>query len=580
MSNSEGRRWWTLAALAVSVLVVALDLFVLNLALPTISADLHASSGDLQWFVDAYSLALAAALLPAGLLGDRIGRKRLLTAALALFGIASLACAYATSAGELIAARAVLGLAAAVILPMSLAVLPVLFTESERPRAIAAVGGATFLGYPVGPIVGGWLLDHFWWGSVFLINVPVVVIAMIAVTTLMPESRSEDKPGVDIAGVLISSAGLSVLTYGLIKAGESGWGDQTAIATMSAGVVMLIAFVAWERRLGRPAGRAQERSARRPASQRKPAQPLVDLTLFSSAGFTWGTVLSTLVSFALFGILFAMPQYFLQVRGLDSLGAGYRLLPMIGGLAVGLVVGQRLLSPRKERSQGGDRLGRINAKVVGTAGFAIMAVSLAVGAGTTVASGTGFTAAWFGVSGLGLGLAMPTALNSALGALSPERSGSGSALITALRQVGGTIGVAVLGTVLATVYRSYLHLEGLPANAAGPAKSGIAGGIAVAQAARSVPLLDAVRSAYVNGMDVMLWVCAGIAAAAALLALAFLPRGSGASVRDAPAPSRPAGRVGWPGQDQLPRPETAEGDRQATGAAAARGNAAGGELPT
>ena len=144
-----------------SVLVVALDLFVLTLALPTVSADLHASSGDLQWFVDAYSLVLAAALLPAGFLGDRIGRKKILTGALALFGLASLACAYSTSAGELIAARAVLGLAAAVILPMSLAVLPVLFTAAERPRAIAAVGGATFLGYPIGPILGGWLIDHF-----------------------------------------------------------------------------------------------------------------------------------------------------------------------------------------------------------------------------------------------------------------------------------------------------------------------------------------------------------------------------------------------------------------------------------
>jgi len=157
MTRADNRRWWALAALAVSVLVVGLDLFVLNLALPTISADLHASSSDLQWFVDAYSLAVAAALLPAGLLGDRLGRKRLLTIALAMFGLASLACAYSTSSGELISARVVLGLAAAVILPLSLAVIPVLFTAAERPRAIATVGGATFLGYPLGPIVGGWL---------------------------------------------------------------------------------------------------------------------------------------------------------------------------------------------------------------------------------------------------------------------------------------------------------------------------------------------------------------------------------------------------------------------------------------
>src|SRR5215472_3240740 len=203
MTSSDSRRWWALGALALSVLVVALDLFVLTLALPTVSADLHASSGDLQWFVDSYSLVLAAALLPAGLLGDRIGRKRMLTGALVLFGIASLACAYSTSAGELIAARALLGLAAAVILPMSLAVLPVLFTAAERPRAIAAVGGATFLGYPIGPILGGWLLDHFWWGSVFLINIPVVVIAIVAVAMLMPESHGERRQRVDLTGIVV-----------------------------------------------------------------------------------------------------------------------------------------------------------------------------------------------------------------------------------------------------------------------------------------------------------------------------------------------------------------------------------------
>jgi len=534
MTSTGTRRWWALAALAVSVLVVGLDLFVLNLALPTLSFDLHASSGDLQWFVDAYSLVLAAALLPAGLLGDRLGRKRLLTGALILFGIASLACAYSTSAGELIAARAMLGLAAAVITPLSLAVIPVLFTAAERPRAIALVGGATFLGFPIGPILGGWLLDHFWWGSVFLINVPVVVIAVIAVTMLMPESRSEHRPGIDMIGMLISSGGLAALTYGLIKAGQNGWSDSTAVTTMAAGVVALAAFAAWERRIGR----------------RQAGRPLVDLTLFRSAGFTWGTLLSTMVSFALFGIIFAMPQYFLDVRGLDSLSAGERLLPLVGGLAVGLAIGQRLQTPRKARD--GGRSGRpltgapvVNAKILVAGGFGIMAVALAVGAGTSVHSGTGFGIAWFAVTGLGLGFAMPTALNAALGALSPERSGSGSALITAMRQVGGTIGVAVLGTVLASVYRSHLHLTGLPAAAAAAVHSSVAGGIAAAKAAGSAPLLEAVRTAYVHGMDVMLWSCAGIAVAAAVLAVIFLPRWAdtpsgpdAALIADAPVTAR------------------------------------------
>ena len=514
-TTTGSRRWWALAALGLSVLVVALDLFVLTLALPTVSADLHASSGDLQWFVDAYSLVLAAALLPAGLLGDRIGRKRLLVGALILFGISSLACAYATSAGELIAARAVLGLAAAVILPMSLAVLPVLFTAAERPRAIAAVGGATFVGYPIGPILGGWLLDHFWWGSVFLINIPVVVLAVIAVTLLMPESHGERRQRVDLTGIVVSSAGLTSLTYGLIKAGNDGWSDLVAVATMVVGAAALAAFMVWERLVSHP--------------RRAPARtlPLIDLGLFGSAGFTWGTVLSTLVSFALFGLVFAMPQYFLDVRGLNSLGSGLRMLPMIGGLALGLVIGQRLQTPRKSRTAASSATGEpgspVSPKVLVTVGFAIMAAALAVGAGTTIGSSTGYAATWFAATGFGLGMAMPTALNAAIGALSPARSGSGSALITAMRQVGGTIGVAVLGTVLATVYRSHLHLAGLPGAAAGAIRKSVAAGIAAARAAGSHQLLDTVRLAYVHGLDVMLWVCSGIAIVSAFLALAFLP---------------------------------------------------------
>jgi len=540
--NPENRRWWALSALSLSVLVVGLDLTVLNLALPTLADELQASTSDLQWFIDAYALVLAAALLPAGLLGDRFGRKKLLTGALALFGVASLACAYANSSGELIAARVVLGLAAAVILPLSLAVLPVLFTAEERPRAIAAVGGATFIGYPIGPILGGWLLDHFWWGSVFLINVPVVVIALIAVAMLMPESRSQRRLRLDAPGVLISSAGLTALTYGVIRAGQNGWSDASGIATMSAGAVLIAGFVLWERRV-----------ARRPNGQ-----PLVDLTLFRSASFTWGTALSTMVSFALFGILFGVPQYFRDVRGLDSLNSGLRLLPLIGGLALGLAVGQGLQRPAKAPAGGPAGQPLASAKLLVAAGFAVMAAALAVGAGTTVTSGTTFGATWFAIAGLGLGIAMPTALNAALGALSPERSGSGSALITALRQVGAAIGVAVLGTVLNSVYRGGIRVTGLPAAAAAAARSSVAGGVAVAHAAGSAPLLHAVGVAYVHGMDVMLWVCAAIALASALLGLMFLPRaaptatagaagtgiaGMGAAATAAAADGQPGGPV-------------------------------------
>jgi MFS transporter, DHA2 family, multidrug resistance protein len=236
----------------------------------------------------------------------------------------------------------------------------------------------------------------------------------------------------------------------------------------------------------------------------------------------------------MFGIFFAMPLYFQEVRGLDAMGSGLRLLPMIGGMIIGMIGGTRLATPR---SSGPDpvRGPLANAKVLVTAGFTIMACALAVGATTSVASGTGFAAAWFAVFGLGLGLAMPQAMNAALSALSPERSGAGSALISAMRQVGATIGVAVLGTVLNVVYRGHLDVTGLPAAGAAAAKSSVVAGVAVADKLGSAALLDAVRHSFVTGLDTMLWVCGGIALASAILALLFLPRRADGAVEPVPA---------------------------------------------
>ncbi len=489
------RRWWALAALALSALVVGLDLTVLNLALPTLATALHASTSDLQWIVDAYSLVLAAMMLPAGLLGDRFGRKRLLLAALTLFAVASLACAYASSAGALIAARALLGLGAAFVLPLALSVLPVLFSDEERQRAVTISVGATLVAFPIGPVLGGWLLTHYWWGSVFLINGPVIALALLAVAVLLPESRSERRPRVDLAGIVVSSAGLVALTYGAIEAGQEGWGDARALAAMAAGALVLLGFVAWERRL-----------------QRRPAgQPLVDLELFRSAGFTWGTILATTVSFAMFGLLFTVPQYFQAVVGADAMGAGLRLLPMIGGLIVGAAVA--------------DRLGKLaGGKLTVALGFALLAAALLTGATTRVDSGNAFIFAWVGLLGVGLGFAMPGAMDAALGALSAERSGVGSALITALRQVGAAIGVAVLGTVLNSGYHGRLDVAGLPAPVAGAVRDSVAAGVAVAHQLGSQALLLSVRTAFVHGMDLLLLVCGGIALVGVLLTLAFLPR--------------------------------------------------------
>jgi EmrB/QacA subfamily drug resistance transporter len=525
--NGPDRRWLALAAISVSVLVVGLDLTVLSLALPTIAGDLHATTGDLQWITDSYSLVLAALVLPAGLLGDRYGRKKVLLFALVVFVASSVWCAYAGSTGDLIAARAVLGIGAAAVFPMGLSVIPVMFAEEERQKALSLMTGAIFVSYPIGPILGGFLLSHFWWGSVFLINVPIVAIALVAVAFLLPESRSEKRPSLDVPGVVLSSAGLIGLTYGFIKAGQDGWTDIAALATIAAGAVVLVAFVAWERS-----------AARRGAARHGGAQPLVDLTLFRVAGFRWGTILMTMVSFALFGLFFAAPQYFQDVRGATPLGSGIRLLPLIGGLLVGMIAGSRL-STAPKRPDGTLGAPPLSAKIATAAGFAVMAAGLALGAFTGLGSSTGFAAAWIAVTGLGVGLAMPSAMTAALSALTAERSGSGSALITAVRQVGATIGVAILGTVVSNGYTSGLTLRGLPPATVAAVRSSVAGGVSVAQRLGSVALLSEVRTAFIHGMDLMLWTCGGIALVSAVLAFAFLPHRGGPG----PAPGRRRGEA-------------------------------------
>ena len=246
-------RWLALGALALAMLTIGLDTTVLVVALPTMAIDLHANTAALQWFTTAYTLALAAMMLPAGALGDRYGRKKFLLAALVVFGGASLWCTLATSAGMLIAARAVLGVAAAAMMPLSMAVLPGLFPDrTERQRALTIWVSSTALGLPLGPIVGGWLLEHFWWGSVFLINIPLVVVGTIAVAILVPESRSENAFRIDLPGVVLSALGMLGFTYGFIRLGDKGWGDGTAWAAVVAGAALLGIFVWWQRRTTHP----------------------------------------------------------------------------------------------------------------------------------------------------------------------------------------------------------------------------------------------------------------------------------------------------------------------------------------
>ncbi|HEY1485027.1 MAG TPA: DHA2 family efflux MFS transporter permease subunit, partial [Micromonosporaceae bacterium] len=479
MSSSGTKKWSALAALALVSMVIGLDLMVLNVALPTLALDLHASTSDLQWFGNAYALVLAAALLPAGLLGDRYGRKRMLIVALALFGLASLACAYCQSVGQLVAARAVLGLGAAFLMPLAMSMLTVLFAPEERSRALTIWVTANSIGIPLGPIVGGALLDHFWWGSVFLINVPVVLVSLVAAIVLLPSSRSEQRPRIDVVGVLTSSLGLAALTYGVIRAGDAGWTDATAIASMLAGAVLLAAFAGWQRRLHRKPG----------------GQPLVDVSLFASRGFRWGSILATLATFAMFGVFFTMPQYFQEITGTNALGTGLRLLPVIGGLLVGSRMADRFTA----------RLGA--GRVIGV-GYLLLAAGLFLGGRTSIGSGYGWVAAWFAVVGLGLGFALPTAMNAALGALSAERSGVGSALIQAIRQVGGVIGVALLGTILNSSYRDRIDDSTLPLGVAAVARRGVTAGVQVASRLDSASTLAIVRQAFLHAMDMMLAVSA------------------------------------------------------------------------
>lgn len=495
MAKETGtRRWWALGAIILGVLAVVLDVTVLSVALPTLSTDLHASTSDLQWFTAGYALVLAAAMIPAGLLGDRFGRRKVMGGALLLFGLASAACASAESPGAFIAARLLLGLAGAGVIVMAVSGLTVLFSEAERPRAVGLWAAANFLALPIGPILGGWLLSHYWWGWVFLINVPVAAIGLAAVLTLIPESRAPERPGLDPVGVVTSSGGLALVTYGLIEAGDKGWGSAWALVPLLAGLAVLVAFSLWERRL-----------ARRPDGR-----PLLPPDLFHSAGFTSGMVLMATISMALVGVLFTMPQFFQGILGNDAMGSGLRLLPMMAGLTVGAVPADRIAA-------------RIGARLTVGAGFAVLAAGLLGGAMTRVSSGEGFLAAWLAVVGAGVGLAMATATSAALSELPAERSGVGSAVLQAVKNVGTPLGAAVFGSALSSGYQARLDLEGLPQAAAAAVRAGLFGGIAVANRFGSAPLLESVRTAFVHGMDLALVISAAVALAGVVLALTFVP---------------------------------------------------------
>ena len=352
---------------------------------------------------------------------------------------------------------------------MALSIITVLFSEEERPRAVGIWGAANFIGLPLGPILGGWILTNAWWGWIFLLNVPVALVAPVVVLRLVPESRSAERPGIDGLGVMLSSVGLVALMYGIVEAGDIGWVSPSSIVPLAVGLGVLAAFVLWERRLAAAPG----------------GQPLVDLSLFRSRSFTWGVILTAFGVFALFGALFALPQFFQAIMGVDPQGSGLRLLPVVAGLIVGAVPADRVAA-------------RLGTKLTVAAGFAIAAVGLILGTTTTATSGDGFLAAWTFIVGAGGGLGFATAASTAVVELPAERSGVGSGLLQVVVKLGPAFGAAILGSVLNATYQGHVDVAGLPASAAAVVQSSVFAGIAVAQQVGSPALLASVQRAFVS----------------------------------------------------------------------------------
>ncbi|GMA62875.1 DHA2 family efflux MFS transporter permease subunit [Alicyclobacillus fastidiosus] len=496
MKTFRSGKWWALGAMTLGVLAVGLDVTVLSIALPSLAVAFHATETQLQWFTSTYALALTAAMLPAGLLGDRYGRKRTLLIALGLFGLGSIFCAYASSANVFIIARTILGLTGAAVITLVLSALPVLFSETERPRAVGIWAAGNFVAMPIGPILGGWILTYHWWGWVFLMNVPVVLIGIAAILFLMQESKASTRSGIDALGITISSVGLVALTYGIIQVGQNGWSDDRAWMYLFAGITVLVLFVLWEHWLSNRGG-----------------QPLVDLALFRSRAFVSGVLLMTVGLFPMAGVLFLLPQYFQGVLGLNAEGSGVRLLPLVAGLIVGAVPIDRLVQ-------------KIGAKITIAIGFVVLTAGTWMASGTSASSSSVSIALWMIVIGIGSGMVMATSASAALMELSNERSGVGTALMQAMKNLGLPFGTAILGSVLNHAYQSRVNVSALPEVAAHTVRESVFSGVEIARRMGVKNLLQSVYTAFTHGIDVSFHVASGVSVAGILLALACMPHRS------------------------------------------------------
>jgi EmrB/QacA subfamily drug resistance transporter len=494
-------RWLALAVLCVSLLMVNLDNLVLNVALPTLVRDLHATTTQLQWIVDAYVIVFAGLLLVAGSLADRIGRKRIFLGGLAAFAAGSTWAAFSGSVGMLIAARASMGIGGAMMMPSTLAIITSMFRDSaERQRAIGIWAGTTGVGIALGPIVGGLLLARFWWGSVFLINVPIAVLGVAFALPLVPDSKNPDALPPDFGGALMSMAGLGLLLWALIEAPVRGWSSPLVLMVGAGGLAALAIFAAWER-----------------AS----SHPMLDMRFFRSRRFSAAVSSVGLVTFGLFGALFVLTQFLQFSLGYSALQAGIRVLPAAGAIAV--------VAP----------LSTVLVRVIGTK-LTVTAGLLVVGGGlwqlSTASAATSYTGILAGIIllGAGAGLAIPSATESVVGSLPDGHTGVGSAANGAFLQVGGALGVAIIGSLLNTRYQgnmtSTLAPYHIPHSVLQPILGSIGGALGVAGQVGGTlggELTHLARSAFTSGMDLGLVTAAAVAIAGALIALIALPSRDG-----------------------------------------------------
>jgi len=489
-----------LVTLCLAALIINLDTTIVNVALPALVRQIGATTAGLQWVVDAYNLTFAALVLAAGSLGDRLGRKGMLLAGLGVFAAASLAGSFAATVDQLIAARAVMGLGAAMMFPATLSLLTNVFTERrERAAALGVWGASAGVGIALGPIAGGWLLERFWWGAIFLFFVPVAALVAALTVWRVPASRDPSTPPVDWRGLALSAAGMGLIVYGIIEAPGWGWASAATIGTLAAGLAMLAMLVAAERRT---------------------ASPMIDISLFRNPRFTAASASVAIAFFALLGFIFLMTQYFQVVQAYSPLTTGVRLLPVAASVAVASVAGTRLAV-------------RIGNKIIVGGGLACFSAALAWI--STVSQGTsyGIISAQMVVLGTGMGLTQAPATESIMGAVPRQKAGIASAVNGATRLFGGTLGVAVIGSVAASLYTSRLTAllpAGLPPRAAAAAAGSVGGAQVAAQHLSQAGLTGAAHAlsqaaqlAFLHSLTGACLVAAGMAGAGVLLVTFLLP---------------------------------------------------------